>query len=98
MPSDDLGVPHIAIGAEPPDDQRIQSAWVLVAVTSTGGEGVYSQTVGKYMYNFIATEPEMKDTLEDYLRARGSIEVARKQGIRLEWRRMAWDCTAAEIT
>ena len=98
MGNDDLGVPHISLGEEPPDDQRINSAWVLVAITQSGGEGVYSQTVGRFLYNFIATEPGMKDTLEDYLRERGSIEIARQKGIRLEWRYFEFAGRAEEIT
>jgi hypothetical protein len=98
MPDDDLGLPHLSMGSEPPDDQRIEDAWILVAVTEAGGEGIYSQTIGKFLYNFVATEPGMKDALETYLRDRGSIEVARRMGIRLEWRPFAQDGEPVEIT
>jgi hypothetical protein len=98
MPGDDFGKAHVTIGGEPPADQRITDCWVLVAVMESGAEGVYSQTIGKHLHNFVATEPGMKDVLEDYLRERGSIEVARREGIRLEWRHFSPDGDPVEIT
>lgn len=98
MPGEDGGQPHVTLGGEPPADQRVESCWVLVAVMPTGGEGVYSQELGEHMHNFVATEPGMKDMLEDHIRERGSVEVARRAGVRLEWRRMGQIGEGVEIT
>ena len=98
MGNDDFGIPHVSIGGLPPDGQTVDYVWVLVAVTPSGGEGVYSQTIGKYMYNFVVTEPAVKDRLEDHLREGGSIEVARRNGIKLIWRRFGTTEGEVEIT
>lgn len=98
MGNDDIGIPHVSIGDLPPDDQSVDYVWVLVTVTPAGGEGIYSQTIGKYMYNFVVTEPAIKDRLEDHLRDRGSIELARRDGIKLVWRRFGGVEEEVEIT
>jgi hypothetical protein len=96
--NDDFGTPHKSIGGLPPDDQTIDYVWVLIAVTKAGGEGVYSQTIGKYMYNFVVTDAPTKDQLEDHLREMGSIEVSRREGIKLVWRRLGSVEEEIEIT
>lgn len=85
MNQDDGGKPHITLGKTPDPDQRIEEVWVLVATTPEGGEGIYGQKIEDHMFNFVAENLPMKDALEDYLRQKGSVEAARRSGIKLEW-------------
>lgn len=98
MGADDFGKPHKSIGGMPPVDQRVESVWVLVAIGPDGGEGIYSQTIGKYMYNFVVDDAALKDQLEDHLREQGSIEIARREKIKLIWRRFGGAEEEVEIT
>lgn len=86
MNGEDGGKPHITIGELPTPEERVNDIWVLVCVMPDGGEGIYGQTVGQYMVNFIATDAAMKDAMETFLRESGSVEVCRRQERRLQWR------------
>jgi hypothetical protein len=83
---------------DPDPDQRINDAWVLVAIMPDGAEGVFSRTVGKYILNFVATEARTKDQLEDFLRDNGVIRDCRRMEITLEWRKMVATPTRVQIT
>lgn len=97
MNHEDGGKPHITIGELPGVDERVDDLWILVCVMPDGGEGVYGQTVGTYMVNFIATDVAMKDAMEKFLRESGTIEVCRRQRRRLEWRRTTVSNEGAEV-
>lgn len=82
---------------DPDPDQRINDAWVLVAIMPNGAEGVFSRSIGRYILNFVATEAATKDQLEDFLRDNGVIRGCEEQGIGLEWRKMVTTPTRVRI-
>lgn len=98
MNQDDGGVPHISVGKPPRPEQRVEQVWVLVAIHPDGGEGIYGQKIGDLLQSFVVSDLELKDMLEDYLRGKGSVAVARREGIVLEWRQMALVGEAVQIT
>ena len=85
MNQDSGGAPHITLGQPPPAGQRIGALWVLVATMPNGGEGIYGQKIGDFMFNVVAETLELRDAIEQYLRQRGSVQTARREGITLEW-------------
>lgn len=87
MNQEDGGKPHITIGDTPEAEDRVTELWILVCIMPDGGEGVYGQTVGDFMVNFIATDLATKDAMETYLREAGTFEVCRRQDRKLEWRK-----------
>jgi hypothetical protein len=87
MNQEDGGRPHVHIGKLPEPDEKVDSLWVLVAINPDGGEGVYGQLVGDFWVNFAVADDETKEVLEQHLRSAGSVEVCKRDGIRLEWRR-----------
>lgn len=95
---EDGGLPHIRIGVPPAPDSRITDLYVLVATNENGGEGIYGASVGNYMVNFVAESVQVRDAMEDFLRGHGSIEVCRREGIKLEWVRFGITSDRVEIT
>lgn len=98
MDQDSGGKPHITIGETPESEDRVTDLWVLVCTMPDGGEGVYGQTVGTFMVNFIATDLATKDAMESYLREHGTVEVCRRQERTLEWRHTVLPSEGEEIT
>jgi hypothetical protein len=98
MDQDSGGKPHINIGEDPDPDARVEEVHVLVATNPNGGEGIYGHKIGDNMYNFCTPELHMVDLLERFLREQGTVEVARREGIKLEWRTYQQVGESAEIT
>lgn len=100
--NDDYGVPHVhlddavdSLGAPEPDE-KVDDLWCLVAVHPGGGEGIYGQNMPAQvdgvvlMVQFIGGE-SMKQVFDQMLVDQGTWEVARRDGIRLEWRHYTRD-------
>lgn len=98
MNQDSGGLPHVTVGRPPESEERVERVWVLVAIHPDGGEGVYGQKIGDLLQNFVVSNLELKDRLEEYIRERGSVEAARREGIVLEWREMAIVGDSVRIT
>lgn len=88
MNGEDGGKPHVTLGERPDPDQKVDGVWVLVAVQPDGGEGIYGAKIGEFIRTFCVHDLDVKDGAEKYLRGVGSIEVCRREGVKLEWRRM----------
>lgn len=98
MNQDSGGQPHINVGEDPAPDARVEEVYVLVATTPEGGEGIYGHKIGNNMHNFVTPEVHMVDLLEKFLREKGTVEVCRREGVKLEWRTFQQVGESAEIT
>ncbi len=87
MPGEDGGSPHINVGGDPDPEMVIDEVFILIATHPNGGEGIYGHSIADNMHWFVAQDRALKDELERFLRDRGAIEVCRRQGVKLEWRR-----------
>lgn len=86
MDQDSGGKPHVRLGNSPEPEDRVESVHVLVAIQPDGGEGIYGHVIDETMFNFATSDLAMKDLLERFIREQGSVEVCRRDGIKLEWR------------
>jgi hypothetical protein len=98
MDQDSGGKPHIHVGDPPDPDARVSEVYVLVAVQPDGGEGIYGHKIGDNMFNFVTAELMLKDLLEKFLREQGTVEVCRRDGLKLEWRTFTLTGEPEEIT
>lgn len=98
MNQEDGGSPHLMIGDLVPEDARVRQVYVLVATQPDGGEGIYAHRIGDHMFNFAVSELPLKEILERFIREKGSIEVCRREGIKLEWRTYFQVGAGEEIT
>lgn len=89
MGNDDFGGQSFKqIGDNPLPGSRIKSVWVCVTTHPDGGEGVYGSTFpGLGFTPFVTSTYSFKETLDRHLRESGALELLRRQGVKLEWRR-----------
>lgn len=98
MNQDSGGNPHVNIGQDPDPDARVEEVYVLVATMADGGEGIYGHKIGDNMFNFVTSQVHMVDLLEKFIREKGTVEVCRREGVKLEWRTFRQVGESAEIT
>lgn len=89
---------HQLVGQPPQPGAEVNECWALIATHPNGGEGVYGHKVGSGWQQFVAWTPAMKDTMESFLRNRGTINNAREEGVKLEWRPFIVTNGSEEIT
>lgn len=99
--NDDYGTKHIFLDEsmgvpdpKPEDEARVEQLWVLVAVHDNEGEGIFGETVEgplgiPMLIQFISSFESMKERFDEKLRQDGTAEVAKRDGVRLEWRRFS---------
>lgn len=87
MNNDSGGRPHISVSKPPEPETTLEEVFILIATHPNGGEGIYGHKIGENMHTFVAQDRGIKNQLEKFLRDRGSIEVCKRDGVKLEWRR-----------
>lgn len=85
MNQEDGGVPHLNIGGAPEPEEVIEEVFILIATHPNGGEGIYGHKIEGAVQMFVAQTPSLKDAMENFLRNRGSVEMCRREGVKLEW-------------
>lgn len=98
MDQDSGGKPHINVGKPLDPEDRVELVYVLVATDRNGGEGIYGHKINDNMHNFVTQYVDIRDALEKYLRDHGTVEVCRREGIKLEWRTFTQIGEAVQIT